>query len=101
MFSSLSEGSWLADHAAPGPGYLGNVVVVKETRPLLEGEHLRAERKRGREREREIIIPRKNVLSVLHYYHGHHGCSGTHGQMDSQEVFLKTVLLMNLKKRSA
>ena len=39
MFSSLSEASWLADQAAPGPGYLG---TVSDTRPFLDGEDFRA-----------------------------------------------------------
>lgn len=39
MFSSLSEGSWLADQAAPGPPHLG---TVNDTRPFLDGDDFRA-----------------------------------------------------------
>ena len=40
MFSSLSEASWLADQAAPGPQYLG---TASATRPFLDGDDFSAE----------------------------------------------------------
>lgn len=39
MFSSLSECSWLADQAAPGPAHLG---TDSDTRPFLDGDDFRA-----------------------------------------------------------
>lgn len=66
MFSSLSEASWLADHAEPGPAHLG---TDNDTRPFLDGEDFRAEAKGRQKSNRETfndLCYEKNISTEVY-----------------------------------